>query len=72
MEKNSVRNLQYGPKTRLIKGMYQGPVVRRPINAQPEVKVNPGFFFLRLKAFSRIIFSAIFKVFNKQLVDKKN
>ena len=22
MEKNSVRNLQYGPKTRLIRGMY--------------------------------------------------
>ena len=23
MEKNSVRNLQYGPKTRLIRGMYR-------------------------------------------------
>ena len=50
----------------------RGPVVRRPISAQPEVKFNPGFFFLCLKALSRIIFSAIFKVFKNQLVDKKN
>ena len=34
--------------------------------------LNLGFFFLCLKAFSRIIFSVIFKAFDNQLVDKKN
>ena len=28
MKKNSVRNLQYGPKTRLIRGIYCGPNTR--------------------------------------------
>ena len=34
--------------------------------------LNPGFSFLCSKAFSRIIFSVIFRAFNHQLVDKKN
>ena len=34
--------------------------------------LNPGFSFLCSKAFSRIIFSVIFRAFNLQLVDKKN
>ena len=34
--------------------------------------LNPGFFFLCSKAFSRIIFSVIFRASNHQLVDKKN
>ena len=34
--------------------------------------LNPGFFFLCSKAFSWIIFCAIFRAFNHQLVDKKN
>ena len=34
--------------------------------------LNPGFFFLCSKAFSRIIFSVIFRTSNHQLVDKKN
>ena len=33
---------------------------------------NPGLFFLCSKAFSRIIFSVIFRTSNHQLVDKKN
>ena len=33
---------------------------------------NPGFFFLCSKAFSHIIFSAMFRVSNHQLEDKKN
>ena len=45
--------------------------VRRPIRAYPEVKFNPGFFFLCLKAVSRIIFTVIFKAFNNQHEDKK-
>ena len=36
-------------------------VVGRPISAYPRVKINPGFFFFCSKAFSRIIFSVIFK-----------
>ena len=34
--------------------------------------LNPGFSFLCSKAFSRIIFSVIFRASNHQLVDKKN
>ena len=34
--------------------------------------LNPGFFFLRSKAFSGIIFSVIFRASNHKLVDKKN
>ena len=34
--------------------------------------LNPGFFFLSSTAFSLIIFCAIFRASNHQLVDKKN
>ena len=34
--------------------------------------LNPGFFFLCSTAFSLIIFCAIFKASNHQLIDKKN
>ena len=34
--------------------------------------LNMGFFFLCSKAFLRIIFCAIFRASNHQLVDKKN
>ena len=37
-----------------------------------QLALNPGFFFLCSKAFSRIIFSVIFRASNHQLVDKKN
>ena len=50
----------------------QGPVVRRPISAYPGVKFNPRFFFLCLKAFSRITFSVILRASDHQLVDQKN
>ena len=55
-------------------GLYSGPrpIVRRPISAYPRVNFNPGFFFLCSKAFSRKIFSVIFRTSNHQLVDKKN
>ena len=33
---------------------------------------NPGLFFFSSKAFSRKIFSILFRVFNHQIVDKKN
>ena len=35
----------------------QGPVVRRLFSANSGLNFNPGFFFFRLKVFSRIIFS---------------
>ena len=37
-----------------------------------QLVLNPGFFFLCSKAFSRIIFCPIFKASDYQLVDKKN
>ena len=50
----------------------QGPVVRRPISANLGLNFNPGLFFLSSKAFSRTIFSSVFRVANQQIVDKKN
>ena len=46
--------------------------VRRPISANPELNFNPGLFFFSSKAFSRTIFSILFRVANHQIVDKKN
>ena len=49
-----------------------GQVVRRPINANPGLNFNLGFFFFCSKAFSRIIFSILFRASNHQIVGKKN
>ena len=50
----------------------QGPVVRRSISANPGLNFNPSLFFFLSKAFSRTIFSILFRVANHQIVDKKN
>ena len=38
-----------------------GPVVRRPISANPGLNFNPGFYFFCSKAVFRIIFSTLFR-----------
>ena len=58
--------------TRFFKNQL-GPVVRRPISANPGLNFNPGFSFsFCSKAFSRIIFSILFRASNHQIVGKKN
>ena len=47
-------------------------VVRRLIIANPELNLNSGFFFLCLKAFSRIIFPIPFIASNKQIAVQRN
>ena len=49
-----------------------GPVVRTPVNANPGLNFNPGFFFFLSKALSRIIFSILFRVSNHQIAGKEN
>ena len=49
-----------------------GPVVQRPISPNPGLTFNPDLFFFSSKAFSRTIFSILFRVANHQIVDKKN
>ena len=49
----------------------RGPVVRRPISANPGLDFNLFFFSFLLKAFCRIIFSVLFKVSNHQIVAKR-
>ena len=66
-----------GHKLNLFKNVTQcyllGPVVRRPISANPGLNFNPGFFFFfGSKAFSRIIFSILFSASNHQIVSKRN
>ena len=53
------------------KKKHRGPVVRRPISANPGLNFNPGPLFFSSKAFSRTIFSILFRVANHQIVDKK-
>ena len=50
----------------------QGPVVGRPTSINPRLNFNLGFFFFFPKAFSRIIFSLLFRASNHQIVGKKN
>ena len=50
----------------------QGPVVRRPISANPGLNFNAGLFFFSSKAFFPTIISILFRVANHQIVYKKN
>ena len=52
--------------------IFLGPVVQRPINANPGLNFNLGLFFFSSKAFSWTIFSILFRIANRQIVDKKN
>ena len=49
-----------------------GPVVRTPVSANLRLNFNPGFFTFLSKALSRIIFSFLFRVTNRQIVGKEN
>ena len=50
----------------------QGPVVRTPVTANLGLNFNPSFFFLLLKALSRIIFSIPFRVSTHQIEGNEN
>ena len=50
----------------------QHPVVGRLIIANPGEKFYSGLFFVCSKAFSGVIFSALLRKCNHQIVDKKN
>ena len=56
----------------MINLQHEGQVVQRPISANPGLDFNPGFFFFCSKAFTRIIFSLLYRVSNHQIVGKKN
>ena len=47
----------------------QGPVVRRPISANPGLNFNLGFFIPLLKGLFGIIFSVLFKASNIHTLD---
>ena len=51
---------------------FRTPVDRGPIPANPGLNFNSSFFFFYSKAFSRIIFSIIFRASNHQVVDRQN
>ena len=49
-----------------------GPVVRRPISANPGLNFNLRFFIPLLKSLFGKIFSVLFKASNSHTLDKKN
>ena len=55
----------------LYHSVLQGPLVRRPISANPGLNLNPGFFFFCSKT-SRKNSPTIFRAKNHQIVDNKN
>ena len=59
---------QRGVKTRLHKtvGTVLGPVVQRPISANPGFKLEVGFLLVCSKVFPRIIVSILFRASNHQ------
>ena len=67
---------QRGVKTRLHKtvGTVLGPVIQRPISANPGFKLGVGFLLVCSKAFPRIIVSILLKASNHQdkgIIDTK-
>ena len=48
----------------------QGPVIRRPISAEPRLNFNSGLFFFWSKAFFRIILSIPLRASNHQIITK--
>ena len=48
-----------------------GPVVQRPISANPGLNFNPGFYISLFKICFGIILPIVFKAFNHQIVVKK-
>ena len=69
----SIRKFDFGPETLpgLSRNGPQGPVVRTPVSANPELNFNPDFFFFLSKALSRIIFSFLFRASSHQIVGKE-
>ena len=57
---------------RISRALQLGPVVRRPVSANPGLNLNMSFFFLLIcsQAFSRIIYSILFRASNHQIVGK--
>lgn len=48
-----------------------GPVVPRPINASPGIKVNPRSLFFQFKSVSRVHFKQQFKSSHSQIAERK-
>ena len=63
---------QWTRRCRIVGHKHQGPVVRRPISANPGLNFKLGLFFFCSKAFYRIIFSILFRASNHQIAGKKN
>ena len=63
---------QWTRRCRIVGHKHEGPVVRRPISANPGLNFNLGFFFFCSKVFYRIIFSILFRASNHQIAGKKN
>ena len=69
----SIWKFDFGPETLpgLSRNGSQGPVVRTPVSANPELNFNPDFFFFLSKALSRIIFSFLFRASSHQIMGKE-
>ena len=67
-----ILNIKHQGSLRRRCNLTLGPVVRRLISANPGLNFNLGFFFFCSKAFSRIIFTILFRASNHQIVGKNS
>ena len=56
----------------IAQNIVQSPVVQRPINNNPGLRFNLGFFVSFFKSLFQIIFSILFWASKHQIVEKKN
>ena len=68
MECNFAKMLSFYP-TPTQDNRNQGPVVQRPISANPGLNFNLGFLIPLLKSLFGIIFSVLFEVSNSHTLD---
>ena len=72
MEKTDVSSITYFFQSNKDNGAVLGPVVRRPISANPGLNFSLGLFIPLLKILFGVVFNVIFKASNRHILDKKN
>ena len=59
-------------KNRATLSTNQGPIVRKPVIANPGLNFNPGFYISLIKSRFGIIFQIAFRAWNHKIVERWN